>query len=325
MEITENLAQPKQKKMLTRRTKRAIFYTLLVIFPMFQWCVMYVGVHINTFVLAFQSYNPETYDMMFAGFKNFQDAWYYMFAPERTYLWKNSGIFILCSLCIKQTFTLFFSFYIYKKFPGAGLFKVMLFLPGIVSGLVYSWSFRVIIGDVLPFYFGVEKGLLGGPHTFSIMVFYNLWLGFGSQMLIYSSGMSSIDESIVEASQVDGATLMQEFWHITIPMISRTIMIFLITGLTTFFGTSLGLYDFFGVNAGTAGTIGYQVYVDTIEANYTNVLIPPTYTEAGEYIRGSYKVSYMTLSAIGLLESMFLIPVVTAMRVFINKVAPSAD
>ena len=325
MEITENLAQPKQKKMLTRRTKRAIFYTLLVIFPMFQWSIMYVGVHINTFVLAFESYNPETYGMSFAGFKNFQDAWYYMFAPERTYLWKNSGIFILCSLCIKQTFTLFFSFYIYKKFPGAGLFKVMLFLPGIVSGLVYSWSFRVIIGDVLPFYFGVEKGLLGGPHTFSIMVFYNLWLGFGSQMLIYSSGMSSIDESIVEAAQVDGATLMQEFWHITIPMISRTIMIFLITGLTTFFGTSLGLYNFFGKNAGSAGTIGYQVYVDTLDANYTNVIIPPTYTEAGEYIRGSYEVSYMTLSAIGLLESMFLIPVVTAMRAFINRVAPKAD
>lgn len=325
MEITENLAQPKQKKMLTRRTKRAIFYTLLVIFPMFQWCVMYVGVHINTFVLAFQTYNTETFSLSFAGFKNFQDAFYYMFAPERTYLWSNSGIFILCSLLIKQTFTLFFSFYIYKKFPGAGLFKVMLFLPGIVSTLVYSWSFRVIVGDVLPFYFNVEKGLLGGPHTFSIMVFYNLWLGFGSQMLIYSSGMSSIDESIVEASQVDGATLMQEFWHITIPMISRTIMIFLITGLTTFFSNSLGLYDFFGVNAGTAGTIGYQVYVDTIEANYTNVLIPPMYTEAGEYIRGSYDVSYMTLSAIGLLESMFLIPAVMGMRAFINKVAPSAD
>ena len=325
MENTEILAQPKQKKMLTRRTKRAIFYTLLVFFPMFQWCVMYVGVHINTFVLAFQTYDPETFTLSFAGFKNFQDAWYYMFAPERSYLWKNSATYIGCALIIRQTLTLAFSFYIYKKFPGASLFKVMLFLPGIVSTLVYSWAFRAISGDVLPFYFGVERGLLGGAHTFTIMIFYNLWLGFGSQMLIYSSGMSGIDGSIVEAAQVDGATLMQEFFHITIPMISRTIMIFLITGLTTFFSNALGLYDFFGINAGTAGTIGYQVYVDTIGANYTNVLIPPSYTEQGEYISGTYKVSYMTLSAIGLMESLFLIPAVMGMRWFINKVAPSAD
>ncbi len=325
MEITENLAQPKQKKMLTRRTKRAIFYTLLVIFPMFQWCVMYVGVHFNTFVLAFQSYNMETFELSFAGFKNFQDAWNYMFAPDRTYLWVNSATYIGCSLIIRQTLTLTFSFYIYKKFPGAGLFKVMLFLPGIVSTLVYSYAFRTIILDVLPFYFGAEKGLLYGEHKFSIMVFYNLWLGFGSQMLIYSSGMSSIDESIVEASQVDGATLMQEFFHITIPMISRTIMIFLITGLTTFFSSSIGLFDFFGYTAGQAGTIGYQVYVDTLKATYDKVFIPPSYTESGEYIAGSYEASYMTLSAIGLLESLFLVPAVMGMRWFINKVAPSAD
>ena len=325
MEITENVVQPKQKKFLSRRTKRAIFYALLVIFPVFQWCVMYLGVHINTFVLAFQTYDAETFRLTFSGFGNFRDAWYYMFAPERAYLWTNSGIYIGCALVIRQTLTLFFSFYIYKKFPCAGLFKVMLFLPGIVSTLVYSWSFRTIVLQVLPQYFNAPEGLLDGDNRFLIMVFYNLWLGFGTQMLIYSSGMSSIDESIVEASQVDGATLMQEFFHITIPMISRTIMIFLITGLTTFFGNTLGLFDFFGYGAGSAGTIGYQVYVDTLNANYTNKVILPTVTEQGEYVRGSYNVSYMTLSAIGLMESLFLIPAVTGMRAFINKVAPSAD
>ena len=325
MEITENLAQPKQKKMLTRRAKRAIFYTLLVIFPMFQWCVMYIGVHANSFVLALQQYNPDTNLMEFAGLKNFQDAWTYLFAPERSYLWSNSAKYLSLALVVRQTLTLAFSFYIYKKFPASGLFKVMLFLPGIVSGLVYSWAFRVIIDDVLPFYFNAEAGLLGGSKKFSFMIFYNLWLGFGSQMLIYSSGMSSIDNSIVEAAEVDGASLMQEFFHITIPMISRTIMIFLITGLTTFFSTSLGLYDFFGANAGNAGTIGYQVYVDTLTANYENVLKAPTYTADGVYVPGDYKVSYMTLSAIGLLESLFLIPAVMGMRAFINKVAPSAD
>ena len=306
---------PKQKKMLTRRAKRAIFYILLMILPMIQWVTMYIGVHTNTITLAFQKYLPETASLGFAGFENFKHAWDYIFAPGREYLWKNSLIFIFLSVCIKQTFTLFFSYYIYKKFPLAGLFKVMLFLPGIVSSLVYSWSFKVVIDELLPS-LGVENsgGFMGGS-AYGIVVFYNLWLGFGTQMLIYSSGMSAIDESMVEASHIDGASLMKEFWYITIPCVSKTILTFLITGLTLFFSNSLGLYDFYGYAAGKSATLGYQVYIDTLRADYTRDF----------NLASNDGISYMVLAAIGLLESLFLIPVVLFMRWFINKIIPNAD
>jgi multiple sugar transport system permease protein len=58
----------------------------------------------------------------------------------------------------------------------------------------------------------------------------SLWV-VGSTMLIYLAGLQSVPQQLYEAAEIDGASLLQRFWHITLPMMSSTIFFTLVIGL----------------------------------------------------------------------------------------------
>lgn len=78
--------------------------------------------------------------------------------------------------------------------------------------------------------FGIKmKGMLENPSSrYFTIIFYNLWVGFGTSVLMYSNGMSGISQEMVESAHLDGATGLTEFWKITLPMIYPTLSTFLL-------------------------------------------------------------------------------------------------
>jgi ABC-type sugar transport system permease subunit len=127
---------------------------------------------------------------------------------------------------------------------------------------------------------------------------------------MFSNGMSGIDESIVESAQLDGANTVEEFIYITLPMIYPTIVSFFILGLATLFTEQMHLFGMYGAHAKEVGTLGYYLYTQTLTADVI--------AQGGYY-------SYGQLSAVGLILTAIVIPLVLSTKRLMQKLGPSVD
>ena len=142
---------------------------------------------------------------------------------------------------------------------------MLLFAPSILSAVVTVTMFRSFVDVVIPKVFnmgGGEIGLLSNPNTkFGTIIFYNIWIGFGTQILMYSGAMNGIDPSITEAAKLDGANPWIEFFYIILPLIFPTIQTFLVTGVAGIFTNQINLVAFESLNANVKyNTIGYYLF-----------------------------------------------------------------
>ena len=138
-------------------------------------------------------------------------------------------------------------------------------------------------------------------------MFYNLLVGFGVNVLMYSNAMSAISEEVVEAAHLDGATGIKEFWFVTLPSIYPTLVTFIITGLAGMFLNQYNLYSFFGSGEHFGlQTYGLYFYVQTLLAD------------------GS-RAEYSQISAIGLWLTFIALPLTYGVKFLLEKFGPSED
>ena len=307
-----------RKRINYRKRKQIVFFTSLVVLPLLQFCIFYIYVNINSFILAFQKYawneNGLGLNVSFAGWKNFSQA--FDILADSGYMVINSLQLFVWSTVLGLTLALFFSYYIYKKSPCSGLFRVILFMPKIVSDIVFAVLFNALTSGVYSTIMSEIRGeyvlgLIDNPDTqFATVLFYNLWVGFGVNVLMFSGSMSSIDDSLVESAHLDGANLLQEFIHITIPMIWPTFVSFFVVGVTGLFTNQMHLHTLFGDGASSElMTFGYFLYKEAAHAELIST--------------GEYEMS--VLAAIGLILTLIMLPITLGLRWALNKFGPSVD
>jgi multiple sugar transport system permease protein len=116
------------------------------------------------------------------------------------------------------------------KIPAGGIFKVLLLLPWVVPIVVSStaWNWLVATpGSLVPSLFrnlGLGTPLfLADPAlaALTVMVF-KVWISFPFMMMMISASLASVDNTVYEASSMDGASRWQQFTQITLPLISRS-------------------------------------------------------------------------------------------------------
>lgn len=322
MKGSSDVMKAKQGLKNARTRKRFIFYCCVLALPVLQFIIFYIYINFNSFIMAFTKYESNSdgagYITSFARFDHFKTAWNRL--SDSSYMIFNSLLLFACQTAIGFTLALIFSFYIYKKFFASGVFKTILFLPQIVSGVVFGLIFMYLADNAYPVimtkYFGknVEYGLLSsldvGIRRTTVLA-YCICMGFGIHVLMFSGSMSGINESIVESAKIDGASLVQEFIHITVPMIWPTLSQFIIIGVAAIFTDQMHLYTFYLDGAGELSTVGYFLFVqaknsDIISDNVT-------------------KLSYPELSAFGLIITAILYPTTMAIRKLLTKFGPSVD
>jgi multiple sugar transport system permease protein len=116
------------------------------------------------------------------------------------------------------------------KIPGAGAFKVLLLLPWVVPVVVSatSWNWLVATSSspipVLAKALGFGDVLfLANPTLAALTVcVFKVWISFPFMMLMTSAALSSVEPTVYEAARVDGATKIQMFTGITLPLIARS-------------------------------------------------------------------------------------------------------
>ena len=309
------------KRINYRKIRRNLFFAALVTIPVLQFCICYIYVNLNSFMLAFQDYTMDDgYVITFAGFDNFKSAITILTDSAGLARFGNSLQLFFSTTCIGLTLALLFSYYIYKKYPMGELFRVVLFLPKIMSGVIFCMLYRYITNGVLNEirveWFELEKipGGLLKDHDAALpaVIFLTLWIGFGVNVLMFSGSMSGIDESIVESAQLDGANTVQEFFFITVPMIWPTFVSFLTINFAGIFTDQMHLHTLYGTNTEVPNleTFGYFLYVNS---------------SRGDLISDDPTRCFPVLSAVGLCMTAVMLPSTILLRKGLRKFGPSVD
>ena len=288
--------------------KNIVFCCLILSFPILQFIIFYLGVNFNSIILAFKDYSHKTGEYSFAGFDNFKRVITdFNDLPVLKMSFTNSLVLIFCSLLIGMSLSILFSFFIYKKAFGHKVYKVVLFMPNIVSMIVMVLVFKYFVESALPDILEEitgkpQEGLLANPDTtFGVLIFFSIWVGFGVQMLMFSGAMSGIDESVIEAAQLDGVSFFQELYLIVLPLIFPTVITFITVGVAGIFTNQMNLYSFYGSKApNDVSTLGYYFYRKTLAATIAE---------------------YPYLAAFGLLMSCVSIPLTITIRKLLEKFA----
>lgn len=235
----------KPKKAMKQSTKRNIFIALMLAYPLLHFLVFTVYINFNTILLCFQRFNIMTGENEFAGlywFKKFFREMAESYSLKRSFI--NSLWFIPVTNLILLPLSVLAAFYLFKKIPGARMFRITFFIPSIISITILTMCFAFMFDST----FGVVNDLLkklgvdnppvwlGDPDTAMPMVFlYCVWAGIGYNVVLLGGAMGRIPQDILEYGRLEGISLPTELFRVVIPMTLPTIATLLITGTTSAF------------------------------------------------------------------------------------------
>ena len=115
-----------------------------------------------------------------------------------------------------------------QEFPGRGVLRVALLLPWIIPSLCAIVSWRWLVNDENALFNLIIKAFGGEPIFFlsssswavALVILVKIWRSFPFMLLSLLAALQTIDRSLYEAADMDGANNWQSFKHITMPAIS---------------------------------------------------------------------------------------------------------
>ncbi|GGG09419.1 L-arabinose transport system permease protein AraP [Paenibacillus albidus] len=144
----------------------------------------------------------------------------------------NSALYMVLTLVILIPFPMLFAVWMNNKFMwGREWFKSAFFFPALTSVVVAGTVFRLMFGEMegslinsILGTFGVEpiKFLKGQTTGFIALIALASWRWLGVNMLYFLSGLQNIPKDYYEAASIDGASAVQKFTRITMPLLKPT-------------------------------------------------------------------------------------------------------
>lgn len=214
---------------------------LLFVAPAVIYMFAFIGYPIvSNFILSFQDVTVMTIslpDKPFIGFDNYIRA--FQDPIVGTAIW-NTLLFTVA--CIVFQFVIGFALALFFKKgfklakPVRGLMMIPWMIPMTITGLMFRFLFASNVGvlnELLMIVGIINKPIdwLLQPGTAMLsLIIANIWIGIPFNMILLSSGLSLIPEELYESASIDGASKVQNFRYITLPMMRSTIEAVLILG-----------------------------------------------------------------------------------------------
>lgn len=165
-------------------------------------------------------------------------------------------------------------FFLYKRILGYKFFRYVFYFPSLLSSVITSSLFLYMVapGGLVPVIaeklFGVKNLMLlrSSETAFGTMLFYNFYTGLTGGLLYWLASFARIPQEVVEAGQLDGLSVMGEFWYIAIPIASGFFMTMQLIGLTGILGGGGAALLLTGGNYGTYD-LGFYEYTLTVSGS----------------------------------------------------------
>jgi raffinose/stachyose/melibiose transport system permease protein len=228
-----------------------LVYGFVMVFPM-----------IYSFLLSLYPVSGLNVEFKGLGLKNYRTMLF-----EDPVFWqalKNNGIWMGLALLIPMLLGLFVAQILNREFKGRIVFRALFYYPAILSltavGLIWVWMYNPQLGLMNSFLkaLGVQQTVswLGNMDIALYSVFAaDVWMSLGFAMVLFLGGMQSIPNELYEAAVVEGASKVQSFFGITIPLLRES---FIVITVLYMIG-SMKIFDI--IFAMTLGGPGRSTYV----------------------------------------------------------------
>ncbi|TMR96241.1 sugar ABC transporter permease [Nonomuraea basaltis] len=182
-------------------------------------------------MIAFQRYNLfDLTSTPFVGLENFRAV----LGEDR--FWtalRNTGTWVVVSLFFQFFLGFGLALLLRRHFRGRGLYQAWVFFPwamsGFLIGLLWRWMFNGqfgVINDLLLKTGIIDQriGFLATPGwAMTSVIVANIWYGVTFFAIMIMAALQSVPKELYEAADVDGASRLRQFWHVTLPHIRPTL------------------------------------------------------------------------------------------------------
>jgi multiple sugar transport system permease protein len=237
----------------------------LLVSPYVVHFILFVAFPVGfSIVLTFHKWNIIS-PMEFTGLNN-----YIRLFSDQTFLksMMNTIIFLLIHIPLQIVFALFLAEILNQKIKLKGVFRGAFFLPVIVSGVVVTILWQQLYGydtgllNRLLIMIGLDKvGWLTDPNiAMASIAVMATWKNVGLYIVLFLVGLQTVPTQYYEAADLEGATHLQKFFKITLPMINPTI--FMVMILSTIGGFSLFIEPYIMTGGGPLNsTVSAVLYI----------------------------------------------------------------
>lgn len=236
--------------------KSVLFITLCLAPAVILYFIFMIIPTVNVFRMSFYKWGGYSNNKLFVGFDNFA-----ILFRDMKFMQSMQNSLLLIALVTIFTFglsILFAAILTKEKIKGKNFFRVVFYIPNVLSVVVIAAIFSAIYDpnngmlnsflsifrqDSQPVYWLGDQKIV----IFSLAAAM-VWQAIGYYMVMYMASMASIPESLYECADLEGAGRITQFFHITLPLIWTNIR----TTLTFFIISSINM-SFLFVKAMTGG------------------------------------------------------------------------
>jgi len=212
---------------------------------------------IQVFVYSFMKYKLDgVTPPSFVGLDNYS---FVLTDPDWWSAVTNTLVFTVVSVIVESVLGLTVAMVANSKFKGRTILRVAILvpwaIPTVVSSKVWQWMVNDIYGVVNIVLFNLhiipqKIAWLATPATaLPVIIAVDVWKATPFMALLLLAGLQLIPKDLYEAGSIDGATKVRQFWAITLPLVTPTLLVALVFRTLD----ALRVFDIFYVMVGTKG------------------------------------------------------------------------
>ena len=265
---SRNTKTKKENKSLNKKSPKKNLINLMYMPAVVLFVVFVIYPFLDGVRISLTNWNGYSQEYSYIGFSNYKS----LFKDENVIIaLKNTFLYGVGSTIIQQIIGLSYAVFLNNKFRCRGFARTVIYLPIMVASVImgYIWYFLLqynggAINDIL-IALGMQPidFIANGKLMVWIIVLINSLQFCGVSMVIYLAGLQNISEMYYEAARLDGATKLQQFKNITLPLLKPAI----VTSVTLNLIGGLKLFD--AIKALTNGGPGYTTHSLSTLINYT--------------------------------------------------------
>ena len=200
--------------------------------PLAIFTVVLVVPFVNGFYYTFTDWDGFKVDK-FVGFSNYAES----FAdPKFWTTLRFTGLFVVVSLILVNAVAFGLALIVTSKLKSRNILRTFFFVPNLIGGVILGviWQFifnsaLVSLANKYDWTLFKESWLQDTNKAFWALIIVTVWQSSGYMMIVYITGLVSIETEVLEASQIDGASPMRTLLAIKVPLMAQafTIALFL--------------------------------------------------------------------------------------------------
>ncbi len=290
-------AKAEKRSLIDSIKKRSPLYVMLI--PGVLYLIMFNYLPMFGMILSFKKINfrDGILGSAWCGFDNFK---YALSSPSLLTALKNTILYNIVFLFIGMALSILLAIMLDLLWGKLSkkVYQTIMIMPYFLSWVIVSYlvfgflsmESGVVNNTILPL-FGMDKinWYMEPKYWPAILIIVYFWKNWGYSSILYTSALSGVDVQLYEAADIDGASVPQKLWNITLPAIKPIISMMLILKVGSILTTDMGLF--------------YQIPLNTPQLyNTTNVISTYTYnlmTGSGANTLGMASATSMLNSLVG--------------------------